>query len=154
MRLPQLTAKIQTELSAAHYNLDESLDNLSENKFDLAGSNQQYVMTSVNNLADVLSSLLNDMQNNMGSSGKKGKGKSFSLPTLIEKQKGLSEKIKEGLKRKKGPQNNKKEGGGSKGDGEEDEQTSGELFKLYQQQNELKQQLKEALGLMLSLIHI
>ena len=148
MRLPQLTAKIQTELSGAHYNLDESLDNLSENKFDLAGSNQQYVMTSVNNLADVLSSLLNDMQNNMGSSGKKGKGKSFSLPTLIEKQKGLSEKIKEGLKRKKGPQNNKKEGGGSKGDGEEDEQTSGELFKLYQQQNELKQQLKEALGLM------
>ena len=148
MRLPQLTAKIQTELSGAHYNLDESLDNLSENKFDLAGSNQQYVMTSVNNLADVLSSLLNDMQNNMGSSGKKGKGKSFSLPTLIEKQKGLSEKIKEGLKRKKGSQNNKKGSEGSKGEGEEDEQSSGELFKLYQQQNELKQQLKEALGLM------
>jgi hypothetical protein len=148
MRLPQLTAKIQTELSGAHYNLDESLDNLSENKFDLAGSNQQYVMTSVNNLADVLSSLLNDMQNNMGSSGKKGKGKSFSLPTLIEKQKGLSEKIKEGLKRKKGSQNNKKGSEGSKGEGGEDEQSSGELFKLYQQQNELKQQLKEALGLM------
>ena len=58
-------------------------------------------MTSANNLADLLSSLLNDMQNNMGSSGKKGKGSSFSLPTLIEKQKGLSEQLKEGLKRKR-----------------------------------------------------
>ena len=41
------------------------------------------------------------MQNNMGASGKKGKGNSFSLPTLIEKQKGLSEQLKKGLKKKK-----------------------------------------------------
>lgn len=148
MRLPQLTAKIQTELSNTHFNLDESLANLSENKFDLAGSNQQYVMTSANNLADVLSSLLNDMQNNMGSSGKKGKGSSFSLPTLIEKQKGLSEQLKEGLKRKGSSQNSKKGGGGNKGNEETEEQSSGELFKIYQQQSQLKKQLEDALNQM------
>ena len=146
MRVPQLTAKIQTELSNAHFNLDESLGNLSENKFDLAGSNQQYVMTSANNLADLLSSLLNDMQNNMGSSGKKGKGSSFSLPTLIEKQKGLSEQLKEGLKRKNASQNNKKGSGGKKGGGEAEEQSSGELYKIYQQQSQLKKQLEEVLN--------
>ena len=146
MRVPQLTAKIQTELSNTHFNLDESLGNLSENKFDLAGSNQQYVMTSANNLADLLSSLLNDMQNNMGSSGKKGKGSSFSLPTLIEKQKGLSEQLKEGLKRKNASQNNKKGSGGKKGGGEAEEQSSGELYKIYQQQSQLKKQLEEVLN--------
>ena len=145
MRLPQLTAKIQTELSNTYFNLDESLANLSENKFDLAGSNQQYVMTSANNLSDLLSNLLNDMQNNMGSSGKKGKGSSFSLPTLIEKQKGLSKQLKEGLKRKNSSQNNKKGSGGKKGGGEAEEQSSGELYKIYQQQSQLKRQLEEAL---------
>ena len=148
MRLPVLSSKIQTELSNTHYNLDASLENLSENRFDVAGSNQQYVMTAVNNLADLLSSLLNDMQNNMGASGKKGKGNSFSLPTLIEKQKGLSEQLKKGLKKKNGEKDGekgKKEGekGGNKFG---EEQLNGELFKIYQQQNILRGQLKEALN--------
>ena len=148
MRLPVLSSKIQTELSNTHYNLDASLENLSENRFDVAGSNQQYVMTAVNNLADLLSSLLNDMQNNMGASGKKGKGNSFSLPTLIKKQKGLSEQLKKGLKKKNGEKDGekgKKEGekGGNKFG---EEQLNGELFKIYQQQNILRGQLKEALN--------
>ena len=148
MRLPQLTAQIQTELSNTHYNLGESLENLSNNKFDLAGSNQQYVMTSANNLADLLSNLLNNMQNNMGSFGKKGKGSSFSLPTLIEKQKGLSKKLREGLKSKQNSNNNKKGkgSGGKKENGDLEEQYNGDLYKIYQQQNQLKRQLEEALS--------
>ena len=146
MRLPQLTTKIQTELSNTHYNLGESLENLSNNRFDLAGSNQQYVMTSANNLADVLSNLLNDMQNNMGSFGNKGKKNSFSLPTLIEKQKGLSKKLREGLKSKQNPKNKQGKGsGGKKENGDLEEQNNGDLYKIYQQQNQLKRQLEEAL---------
>ena len=148
MRLPVLSSKIQTELSNTHYNLDASLENLSENRFDVAGSNQQYVMTAVNNLADLFSNLLNDMQNNMSASGDKGKGSTFSLPTLIEKQKGLSEQLKKGLKKKNG----EKDGGKGKKEGEKggnkfgEEQLNGELFKIYQQQNILRGQLKEALN--------
>ena len=148
MRLPQLTAKITPELSNTHYNLVESLENLSNNKFDVAGSNQQYVMTSANNLADVLSNLLNDLQNNMGSFGKKGKGNSFSLPTLIEKQKGLSKKLKEGLKSKRDSKNNNlgKGSGRKKESGDFEEQYNGDLYQIYQQQNQLKKQLEEALN--------
>tara|TARA_B110000208_G_scaffold30337_1_gene39926 strand:- start:2994 stop:5210 length:2217 start_codon:yes stop_codon:yes gene_type:complete len=148
MRLPVLSSKIQTELSNTHYNLDASLENLSENRFDVAGSNQQYVMTAVNNLADLFSNLLNDMQNNMSASGDKGKGSTFSLPTLIEKQKGLSEQLKKGLNKKNG----EKDGGKGKKEGEKggnkfgEEQLNGELFKIYQQQNILRGQLKEALN--------
>ena len=164
MRLPQLSAKIQTDLSDAHYNLDESLENFSENRFNSGSSNQQYVMTAVNNLSDFLSNLLNNMQNSSSSSGKgKGGGKSFSLPTLIQGQKGLSEQMKKGVKKgekgkdgKKGKQGkgNKggkegKEGKGGKNGGQgngDDENMNGELFKIYQQQSVLRQQLQDAIN--------
>ena len=155
MRLPKLSTKIQTELSDTHYNLDLSLDNFSENRFQSAASNQQYVMTSVNNLAHFLSDLLNNLQNKMGSPGQgDGQGNPFSLPTLIEEQKGISDKMKKGLQQqqgKKGEQKNLPNGdkdgnsGKNKNSSAADEQSNGELYKLYQQQNILRNQLKEAL---------
>ncbi len=156
MRLPQLSTKIQTDLSNAHYNLEQSLENFAENRFNGGLSNQQYVMTSANNLSDFLSDLLNNMQNNMSSSGKgKGSGKSFSLPTLIQGQKGLSQKMKDGIKKGDGEKGKKKgEKGksgkqgkkGESGQGEGDnEQMNGELFQIYQQQNALRRQLQDAI---------
>ena len=160
MRLPQLSTKIQTDLSNTHYNLDQSLENFSENRFNSGSSNQQYVMTSVNNLSDFLSDLLNNMQNSMNSSGKgKGGGKPFSLPTLIQGQKGVAEQMKKGMQKGKGKEGDKKgkgdkEGkkgsGDSKGNGSgegngDNEKLNGELFKIYQQQSALRQQLQDAI---------
>jgi hypothetical protein len=160
MRLPQLSTKIQTDLSNTHYNLDQSLENFSENRFNSGSSNQQYVITSVNNLSDFLSDLLNNMQNSMNSSGKgKGGGKPFSLPTLIQGQKGVSEQMKKGMQKGKGKEGDKKgkgdkEGkkgsGDSKGNGSsegngDNEKLNGELFKIYQQQSALRQQLQDAI---------
>ena len=160
MRLTQLSTKIQTDLSNTHYNLDQSLENFSENRFNSGSSNQQYVITSVNNLSDFLSDLLNNMQNSMNSSGKgKGGGKPFSLPTLIQGQKGVSEQMKKGMQKGKGKEGDKKgkgdkEGkkgsGDSKGNGSgegngDNEKLNGELFKIYQQQSALRQQLQDAI---------
>ncbi len=164
MRLPELSVKIQEDLSSAHYNLDQALENFSENRFGGGLTNQQYVMTSANNLSDFLSDLLNNMQNSMSSSGKgKGQGKSFSLPTLIQGQKGLSEQMKNGIKKgqgekgkQKGDQKGKKgekgkegkegeKGGNGQGEGNGDEEMNGELFKIYQQQSALRQQLQDAI---------
>ncbi|MEN8857145.1 MAG: DUF4175 family protein [Flavobacteriaceae bacterium] len=160
MRLPQLSTKVQTDLSNTHYNLDQSLENFSENRFNSGSSNQQYVITSVNNLSDFLSDLLNNMQNSMNSSGKgKGGGKPFSLPTLIQGQKGVSEQMKKGMQKGKGKEGDKKgkgdkEGkkgsGDSKGNGSgegngDNEKLNGELFKIYQQQSALRQQLQDAI---------
>lgn len=152
MRLPQLSTKIQEDLSKAHYNLDQSLENFSENRFNRGVSNQQYVMTSANNLSDFLSDLLNNMQNSNNSSGKgKGSGKSFSLPTLIQKQKGLSEEMKKGMQKgqnnkgeQKGKDGKQGEKGKRKGEGNSEEM-NGELFKIYQQQSALREQLKDAI---------
>ena len=52
MKLPEISVKIQKDLTDAHYNIDQSLENFAENRFRGGQSNQQYVMTSVNNLAD------------------------------------------------------------------------------------------------------
>ncbi|MEO9572102.1 MAG: DUF4175 family protein [Polaribacter sp.] len=116
MRLPKISAKIKDDLSTTYYNLEQSLDNFSENRFSNGVSNQRYVMTAVNNLADYLSNILNSMKNAMSmkmGKGKSGKGKGFSLPDLIKKQEGLSKKMEKGMQKgnKPGDKNSKgKEG--------------------------------------------
>ncbi|MGK0458131.1 MAG: hypothetical protein ACJAVE_001111 [Polaribacter sp.] len=115
MRMPKMSSKIQDDLSTTHYNLEQSLENFSENRFNNGISNQRYVMTSTNNLADYLSSMLNSMKNASMKLGKgKGKGSGFSLPDIIKKQGELSEKMKEGMKKGKKSGDKKGEGKGKK----------------------------------------
>ena len=163
MRVPKISTKIQDDLSTAHYNLDQSLYNFSENRFNNGISNQRYVMTATNNLADYLSNILNNMQNNMSmkiGKGKKGKGQGFSLPDLIKKQESLSEKMKDGVKKGekkgKGKEGNKHDNNGKKGEGNKGNKTgkgegdanddlNGELYEIFKQQNQLRQELQDAL---------
>jgi hypothetical protein len=167
MRLPKISTKIQEDLSVAHYNLEQSLENFSEDRFDYGISNQRYVMTASNNLADYLSSMLNSMKNASMKKGKgKGKGMGFSLPDIIKKQGEVSEKMKQGLKKvenksggKKGD-GDKKPGGklasdknGQKGENgkvgkggvSENDDLDGELYEIYKQQSYLRQQLQKAI---------
>jgi hypothetical protein len=187
MRVPTISAKIQDDLSLAHYNLDQSLENFSENRFPNGISNQRYVMTAANSLADYLSNVLSNMKNSMSMGKGKGKGKSpgFSLPDLIEKQKGLGEKMEKGSKKgnkpgqkpgqgkkpgegskpgesgekgkpgKNGKPGEKGEGGksgkggksgGKNGEGDgENEDFNGEIYQIYKEQSQLRQQLAEAI---------
>ena len=175
MRLPKISSKIQNDLSTAHYNLEQSLDNFSEGRFEKGVSNQRYVMTSVNNLSDYLSTMLNNMKNASMKMGAGKKSKGFSLPDIIKKQGELSEKMKKGrekskeLSRKlgknlgeekgegrKGEKPGKKEGAGKninepnegglgeKGAGQNDD-LDGELYEIYKQQSQLRQQLQTAI---------
>lgn len=134
LRLVKLTSDIQEDLSAAHYNLDRSLDNISENKVQQGRSNQRYTMTAANNLADLLSDMLNSLQNQKPGSGKgQGKEGELSLPDIIKKQQGMMQQMKSGMDKQKGQ--------GKEGK----EQMSGEQFQMYQEQQILKQQLKSLL---------
>jgi len=147
MRLTEISPIVQKDLTSAHYNLDQSLENFAENRFNNALSNQQYVMTSVNNLADFLSDILDNMQQPKMSKSGKGKkgGKSFSLPDIIQKQEDIVKKMQQG-KKKGEQQNGQKQGdqnGESKGNSNND--LDGELYKTYQQQSQLRQELQEAL---------
>lgn len=144
MRLPEISVKIQKDLTDSHYNINQSLENFAENRFNSGLSNQQYVMTAVNNLADFLSDILDNMQkpkNAKPGKGKKG-GKSFSLPDIIQKQEDLVKKMQKGTK--KGQQENGKKKGKSIGNRQSDN-LDGELYEIYQQQSQLRQELQNAL---------
>ncbi len=170
LRVPKISTKINENLSTAHFNLEQSLENFSENRFSNGVSNQRYVMTSVNSLSDYLSNMLDNMKNSMSmksGKGKKKKGNGFSLPDLIKKQEGLSKKMKEGMKQgnKPGEKSGKgktgkqgkqgKEGTQGKGSGKgkngqnkgkgtngTNDDLDGELYKIYKEQSLLRQALE------------
>jgi ubiquitin len=135
---------IQTEVANTHQYLNQSLSDFSDNLFETGASDQRFVITSVNNLANLLSRLLNSLMN---ASPSFGKGKSgspeFSLPDIIKKQGDL-------IKEAENKQGGKKEG--EKGDksksgnkGEESEQENSELYEVYKQQAFLKEMLSQLL---------
>ena len=172
MRMPKISAKIKEDISATFYNLDQSLENFTENRFSNGVSNQRYVMTAVNNLADYLSNILNNMKNSMSmkiGKGKKGKGSGFSLPDLIKKQGELSKKMSKGTKKGQEPGDGKKGSKGTKGDaqgksqgksqgkankdginnqengnsdGGKTDDLDGQLYEIYKQQSLLRQELQ------------
>ena len=154
MRQPKIGTKIFKDLSDAHYHLDETLNHFTENQFDIGVSDQQFVMTAANNIAYLLSNILNSMQNSNPSMGQ-GQGDSFGLPDIIQKQEDAIGKMEEGIKKGKKPGDEDgekgsegKESEGQKGKQSSDgqgEQMNGELYEIYIQQAQLRQLLEEAL---------
>ena len=168
MRMPKISAKIKEDISATFYNLDQSLENFAENRFPNGVSNQRYVMTAVNNLADYLSNILNSMKKSMSmklGKGEKGKGSGFSLPDLIKKQGELSKKMSKGTNKSQGSRDGKKGNKGKKGDvqgntqgkankrgdnnqkngnsdGGKIDDLDGQLYEIYKQQSILRQELQ------------
>jgi hypothetical protein len=142
LRLVKISNSIQKEVGDAHYYIDESLTNFSENRFEQGISNQHFVITSVNNLANQLSDLLESLMNASASMGQgKGGQPKFSLPDIIQKQGELTEKMKAG--KKKTEEKGKEQG---ESNDENGEQMNGELYDIYKQQEQLRALLKEMLG--------
>lgn len=131
MRQPKLSTHINTYLANAHYYLEETLVHYADFQMKNAIADQQYVMTAANDLALLLSRMLDNMQSSlkmgsgkgkgMGMGKGKGEGKGFSLPDIIKKQGELGEKMKKGMKKGKKPgdgKDGKKGKDGEKGDKE------------------------------------
>ncbi len=97
-RVMQIQTFVTRELSDMKYQMTESSRYIKERRLNQATSRQQFAMTSMNNLALMLSQTLQQMQQQMmampgsGKGGKKGKKPS---PGLGELQKQLSQKIEQ-----------------------------------------------------------
>lgn len=145
MRNPVIAENVNTEIAAVFYNMDKSIDFLSDINISRGTSHQQYTVTSANKLADFLSDALSNMQMQMNMSGsgkgkpKKGQGKEMQLPDIMQGQKGISDKIQKGIQPK--PSNNP--GGQQSGQGQEG--MSGEMFEIYKQQQLLRESLEKLL---------
>jgi hypothetical protein len=162
MRQAKLSKHINDYLSDAHYYLKQSNESLSENQIPKTRSNQQFVMTAANDLAALLSSLLDNMQNPppaMGQGKGKGSGQSFSLPDIIQKQGELKDKMQGKMKNgqqqgeqqgeQKGENEGKQGASGKQGEngkqGQNGEQQSKELYEIYKQQAQLREALEKQL---------
>ena len=155
LRQPKISEQINKQITEVFYNIDKSLNQLSENQIYQGVSSQQYVVTSTNDLANFLSDILDNMEAQMNMAPGQGKGNmDIQLPDIIMSQEELNKEMEEGLKNgEKGnpkeentgkPKNTEDEKEGN-GDGD-NEKINGELFEIYQRQQQLRQELQNKLG--------
>ena len=125
--------------------MDKAIEVLTDVQIPKGVSHQQYAVSSANKLADFLSDLLNNMQMQISKPGmgkpKPGDGQGMQLPDIIQKQKGLADKMKEGMKPgdKPGSGQQGKSGEGKQGQGKEGQGKDGQGNKNGGKGNENKE---------------
>lgn len=134
------------EISAIDQNMAEALQALNNRTVPAAKSKQQYIMTSVNNLALMLAESMKEMQSNMsfGGSGKSkaqcnnpkaGGGKSGKMKSLRQLQEQLNKQL--------GEMKNSMDKSGNKQGQRGDRMMSEQLARMAAQQEALRKQLQE-----------
>jgi hypothetical protein len=125
LRNPKVAEDVTKEIGNVQYNVDKAIESLTDVQVPKGVSHQQYAVSSANKLADFLSDLLNNMQMSMSKPGagkpKPGNGQGMQLPDIIQKQKGLGDKMKQGMKEgnKPGEGQQGQSGEGKQGQGKE-----------------------------------
>jgi hypothetical protein len=92
-RIPQIESAVNEEMQKINFNIKESLDHLSNRQTAQAGRNQQYTMTSINNLALMLNEALSQLQEMMKKAKSGGKGSKQSMQQLQQMQQQLNENM-------------------------------------------------------------
>jgi hypothetical protein len=93
-RVPQIQSAVNKEVTAINSMIDQALDKLGDRRTAEALRNQQFAMTSMNNLALMLSEALDQLQKQMNKSkGGKGKSGQPSLSQLSKMQQKLNENM-------------------------------------------------------------
>ena len=141
-RVPFLGPHVNQEVLSIKNHLNQSLKNITERKTAKANADQQYVMTSINNLALILDDVQQQMQNSMPGTGQcnkpggNSKKPSNDVKKMQEKMKSQLEQMKEMLKKGEKPGGKKPGKANSSGMNES-------LARLAAQQAALKKQIQE-----------
>ncbi|HBF88015.1 MAG TPA: hypothetical protein DDX39_05165 [Bacteroidales bacterium] len=105
MRTPQISAVINKEVLAIEMNLNKTNTSLEENRKNESATQQQYVMTSANNLALLLSEVLKQMQQQaqqqMQGSGQCSKPKPGQMPGMKQSQQSLKTQLEQMIEQMK-----------------------------------------------------
>ena len=148
-QVPQIESVINKEIQTINTNIDFAVQQLSERRTAEANRNQQYAMTSINNLALMLSEVEEQMQQAMKNAkqGKgKGKGKSPSLSELSKMQEKLNQNMQKAREQmqKQGQQQGQKPGEGKQGQqGQGKGQMSEQMARMAREQQLIRQALQD-----------
>lgn len=145
-RVIQIETIVNREIRDINRNMDQAIEDLAERRTNQASSRQQFTMTSINNLALLLSEVVEQMQQQMAqqmmgnaSCNKPGQGMP-SAATMRQMQEQLNkqmEKMRNGMKEKgDGKKPGQGKSGGMGG-------MSKELAKMAAQQEAIRQMLQE-----------
>lgn len=161
LRNPKISEQVTSEIGKVYYNIDKSIENFTENQLGRGTANQQYALTGANNLANLLSDILNGMQMSLsGMSGgkpKPGKGQGMQLPDIIKKQEGLAKKMGEGKPKsgsegkqgekgsKPGEKNGNKPGSNGGSNGNDGEGDAKQVLDILKEQQQLRDALEKEL---------
>ncbi|HOW30502.1 MAG TPA: hypothetical protein PLP88_02975, partial [Bacteroidales bacterium] len=138
---------VMREISAINNNMGETIEALNNRTVPTAKSKQQYIMTSVNDLALMLAESMKEMESNMPMSGsgksksqcnnpKSGGGKSGKMKSLRQLQEQLNKQL--------GEMKNSMEKTGNKPGQQGNRKLSEQLARMAAQQEALRKQLQEA----------
>jgi len=95
-RVPQIQSTVNQEIASINNHIDQSLENLGDRRTAEANRNQQYSMTSMNNLALMLNEALEQLQKSQkNGKGGKGKSKQPSLSQLNKMQQQLNQNMQQ-----------------------------------------------------------
>lgn len=126
-RVFQLQAFVTREVQEMNNHLENSIDAIRERTKAKAVTEQQFAMTSMNNLALMLDDVLSSMQQNMSDAmGKNNKNGDMKVPSLSELQEQLNQRIQE-----------------LKQSGKSGRELSEELAKLAAEQERIRKALQE-----------
>jgi len=144
-RIPQIQSTVNREISGINDHIDLALQNLGDRHTPEATSNQQYAMTSMNNLALMLSEALQQMQDMMkNAKGGKGKSKQKSLAALAKMQEELNknmQKAREQMQQQGG--NGGKSQQGKQGQQGQNGSMSEQLAKMAREQQIIREALQQ-----------
>lgn len=137
---------VMREINTIDKNMEEAIEALNNRTVPVARAKQQYIMTSVNNLALMLAESMKEMQSNMQSGGagksksqcsnpKPGSGKSGKLKSLRQLQEQLNKQL--------GEMKNGLENSGNKQGQQRNSKMSEQLARMAAQQEALRKQLQE-----------
>ncbi len=140
-REPKIESFVTREMTEMKSNMSQATENLKERKLGVASSKQQFAMTSMNNLALMLSDALKDMQGSPkegeGEGKGKKKGKNKSKGKGKGKGKGSGGKMSD-LQKELSKQLGEIKKGGATG-----QQLSEQLAKMAAKQESLRKMLEE-----------
>ncbi|MEO6524920.1 MAG: DUF4175 family protein [Mucilaginibacter sp.] len=139
-RVPQIQSTVNKEIGIINSNIELALTNLGDRRTGEANNNQQFAMTSMNNLALMLDEALGQLQSAMknAKSGKGGKKKQPSMSQLNQMQQKLNENMQKAREQMKQQGNPGKDGkGGNPG------QMSEQFAKMAREQQMIRQSLQQ-----------
>jgi len=151
-QVPQIESVINKEIQTINSNIDLALQQLAERRTAEANRNQQYSMTSINNLALMLSEVEQQMQQAM-QNAKPGQGKgkkgSPSLSELSKMQEQLNKNMQKAREqmRQQGQQPGQNQGG-QQGQGQQQQgqgrgQMSEQMARMAREQQLIRQALQD-----------